>query len=182
MKLIRSGVFETNSSSAHSLAYKNEDVLRGVYESNGIKDFKDERYRLTEIPEKYKNYVLQPSFDEYGWGYDELDTPNEKLSYILTNEYEGVNSLQKVYNGKFFVTIVKWLQEYGLGVSIKELQLDEWGYTDGYIDHESKFVIPKDIFNDKEDLITYLFNDDIVVYIENDNEECMEWLKKSNKK
>lgn len=58
MKLIRNGVFETNSSSAHSLAYKNEDVLRGVYESNGVKDFKDGRYRLTEIPEKYKNYVL----------------------------------------------------------------------------------------------------------------------------
>ena len=178
MKLIRNGVFETNSSSAHSLAYKNEVVLRGVYESNGITDFKDGRYRLTEIPEKYKNYVLQPSFDEYGWGYDELDTPDEKLSYILTNEYEGGTSLQKVYNGKFFVTIVKWLQEFGINVSIKDLQLDEWGYVDGYIDHESKFVVTKDIFHDKEDLITYLFNDDIVVYIENDNEECKQWLKK----
>lgn len=182
MKLIRNGVFETNSSSAHSLAYKNEDVLRGVYESNGVKDFKDGRYRLTEIPEKYKNYVLYPRFDEYGWGYDVLDTPDEKLSYILTNEYEGVTSLQKVYNGKFFVMVVKWLQEFGISVSIKELQLDDYGYVDGYIDHESKFVIPKDIFKDKEDLITYLFNDDIVVYIENDNEECMKWLKKSNKK
>lgn len=90
--------------------------------------------------------------------------------------------MQKVYNGKFFVTIVKWLQEFGINVSIKELQLDDYGYVDGYIDHESKFVIPKDIFKDKEDLITYLFNDDIVVYIENDNEECMKWLKKSNKK
>lgn len=48
-------------------------------------------------------------------------------------------------------------------------------YEQGYIDHQSYGMISESLFKTKEDLITYLFNDNLIVYIENDNDEYQEW-------
>lgn len=74
MKLIRSGVFETNSSSAHSLAYGTSKVVRGA--GYGLPpnetDFSNPLYHLTEVPEYYKGETLIAQLDDFGWGYEQL--------------------------------------------------------------------------------------------------------------
>ena len=118
MKLIRSGVFETNSSSAHSLAYGTSKVVRGA--GYGLPpnetDFSNPLYHLTEVPEYYKGETLIAQLDDFGWGYEQ-----------------------------------------------------------GYIDHQSYGMISESLFKTKEDLITYLFNDNLVIYIESDNDDYQEW-------
>lgn len=56
---IRQGTFETNSSSVHSIAIRGESLLASREE-----------------------VIIK--FGEYGWGYEELRTPSEKASYVLT--------------------------------------------------------------------------------------------------
>ena len=46
---------------------------------------------------------------------------------------------------------------------------------DWYIDHQSEYIINPSLFKTKQDLITYLFNDDLIIHIENDNEEYQQW-------
>jgi len=56
--------------------------------------------------------------------------------------------------------------------------LEEYGDSsevDAYVDHQSWNVVTKDMFQTKEDLLTYLFNNDITIHIENDNDEYQEW-------
>ena len=55
MKLVRNGVFETNSSSAHSLAYGTEYILRGSrwYQPTEEHDFSNPMYRLDAVPDHY---------------------------------------------------------------------------------------------------------------------------------
>lgn len=85
MKLIRNMVFETNSSSAHSLSYKTSNILRGNdWNTPDVTDFSDSPYYLKEIPMKYKDYPLYEELGEYGWYGDDLTTPQEKFSYLLT--------------------------------------------------------------------------------------------------
>ena len=174
MKLIRHGVFETNSSSAHSLAYTNKVLRDYEYKINPSECLKDSRFRLTEMPEDYKHYKYMPLyFDDYGWSGKCLTSPANKLSYLLTSVYE-YKTWGEMLEDTFFNQIVQWLTELNIDLEYEYPGDDE--RIDGYIDHQSYDVVCKQMFNSKEDLLTYLFNDDIVVYIENDNDEFQEWV------
>nr|DAE86394.1 MAG TPA: hypothetical protein [Caudoviricetes sp.] len=170
MRLVRNNLFETNSSSAHSLAFGTSKIIRGA--GWGIPedetDFSNPLYHLYEIPSCYQGYTLHEWLGEYGWGYDVLSTPQEKFSYLITGIWQrnGGFSLEK---SMFYTEIKHWLTE--LGIPVIESSADE----EGYIDHESTHLVNPSLFKTKEDLITYLFNDNIVIYIENDNDEYQEW-------
>lgn len=167
MKLIRNGVFETNSSSAHSLAYGTSKIIRGG--SWGMPpdetDLSNPMYRLDEVPEWYRGETLYEWLGEYGWNGDPLSTPQEKFSYLLTQMADTSEELHKS-------------TEYE---AIKEMMDDischiiECNNQDGYVDHQSYGTVKPSMFKSKKDLITYLFNDNIIVYIENDNDEYQEW-------
>lgn len=169
MQLVRNNVFETNSSSAHSLAFGTSKIIRGA--GWGIPedetDFSNPLYHLYEIPSCYQGYELYEWLGEYGWGYDVLSTPQEKFSYLITDIYQRNNG--GLSNSLFYIEIKHWLSE--LGIQVIESSADE----EGYIDHESIHLVNPSLFKTKEDLITYLFNDNIVIYIENDNDEYQEW-------
>lgn len=169
MKLIRNGVFETNSSSAHSLAYGTSKIIRGG--GWGLPpdetDFSNPLYHLSEVPEKYRGISLSASVDEYGWSGRDLRSPQQKFSYLLTSINDR---LAIVLNHPFYAQIKEWLFE--LGINIHEYESE---YDEGYIDHQSHGVITESLFKTKEDLITYLFNDNLVIYIENDNSDYQEW-------
>lgn len=168
MKLIRNGVFETNSSSAHSLAYGTSKIIRGG--SWGMPpdetDFSNPLYRLDTVPEKYKGYRFYEWLGEYGWGYDELCTPQQKFSYLLTQIADTSEELHKATEYYILKEIMG-----NIGLNIELSDEDE----EGYIDHQSYGVVDMSLFKTKEDLITYLFNDNIVIHIENDNDEYQEW-------
>ena len=169
MKFVRNNVFETNSSSAHSLAFGTSKIIRGNGYGTGEdeNDFSNPLYHLYEIPSCYQGCTLYEWLGEYGWGYDVLSTPQEKFSYLITGIYERNN--YDLSASLFYIEIKHWLKE--LGISVVEAREDE----EGYIDHESTWLVNPSLFKTKEDLITYLFNDNIVIYIENDNDEYQEW-------
>lgn len=171
MKLIRNMVFETNSSSAHSLSYKTSNILRGNdWNTPDVTDFSDSPYYLKEIPMKYKDYPLYEELGEYGWYGDDLTTPQEKFSYLLTGLGEDIESVRE---HPFYKQLEEWLDDLGVNFDKNEY-IDSYGWN-GYIDHQSEYIVNPNLFKTKQDLITYLFNDDLIIHIENDNEEYQAW-------
>lgn len=167
MKLIRNGVFETNSSSAHSLAYGTEYILRGSrwYQPTMEHDFSNPMYRLDEVPDEYKSYTFYEWLGEFGWNGRPLCTPQEKFSYLLT---QIADTSEELHESTEYETIKELMDEIGCHIISCDNQ-------DGYVDHESYGIVKPSLFKSKKDLITYLFNDNIRVYIENDNSEYQEW-------
>lgn len=167
MKLVRNGVFETNSSSAHSLAYGTDYILRGSrwYQPTKERDFSNPMYRLDKVPDHYKGYTFYEWLGEYGWGYNVLTTPQEKFSYLLT---QMADTSEELHESTDYETIKEMVEDIGC-------EIIRCNDQDGYVDHESYGIVNPSLFKSKKDLITYLFNDNIIVYIENDNDEYQEW-------
>lgn len=164
MKNIRKAVFETNSSSMHSLAI----------------DGKDEVNR----PRQVRGY-----FGEYGWGYETLTTCDERLSYVLTalaqlsdaDEYklETQEARQRLETFNRFQWLNEMVQDYTGNVIVMEYESGGW-YPFGYIDHQSwnyaeTYPEPLEAFwsNEKQDFQTkmrdFIFNDKYTIIIDNDN-------------
>ena len=128
MILTRGNVFETNSSSAHSLAFGTSKIIRGAgwgMPEDEI-DFSNPLYHLYEIPNCYKGCTLYEWLGEYCWGYDVLSTPQEKFSYLITGIYQRNN--YDLSASLFYIEIKHWLSE--LGIPVIESSADEEGYTD----------------------------------------------------
>lgn len=176
MRLVRNGVFETNSSSAHSLAYKNTVLRDYDYKPSEDLCFATKELHLTKKPKEYEMYSYMPMyFDEYGWGFDVLYSPAEKLSYLMSSVYQ-YKTWGVIKEDPFFKQVIQWLSELGIVVELPE-EYGESSEVDAYVDHQSWNVVTKDMFQTKEDLLTYLFNNDIVIYIENDNSDVMQnWV------
>lgn len=168
MKLIRNGVFETNSSSAHSLAYGTGKIIRGG--GWGLPpdetDFSNPMYCLDEVPDKYKGYTFYEWLGEYGWDDKTLYSPQQKFSYLLT---QIAKTSEELHESTEYYVLKEMMDNIGL--NIEPSDEDE----EGYIDHQSYGIVDMSLFKTKEDLITYLFNDNIAIHIENDNDEYQEW-------
>jgi len=101
---------------------------------------------------------IEVSFGEFGWGYETLRSPLEKLSYIVTEYSDNDSMLDLVKEAVMDYT--------GAELIIKECD-DEW-YEKGYIDHGSKGMITEYI-SDKQSIIDIVFNDKNTIIIDNDN-------------
>ena len=176
MKLIRNGVFETNSSSAHSLAYKNTVLRDYNYKPKDDLCFATKELHITKKPKEYEMYSYMPLyFDEYGWGFDVLSSPAEKLSYLMSSVYQ-YKTWGVIKEDPFFKQVIQWLNELDIIVNLPE-QYGDSSEVDAEINHQSYDVVTKDMFKTKYDLLTYLFNNDIVIHIENDNSnEMQSWV------
>nr|DAK10822.1 MAG TPA: hypothetical protein [Caudoviricetes sp.] len=176
MKLIRNGVFETNSSSAHSLAYKNTVLRDYNYKPKDDLCFAIKELHITKKPKEYEMYSYMPLyFDEYGWGFDVLSSPAEKLSYLMSSVYQ-YKTWGVIKEDPFFKQVIQWLNELDIIVNLPE-EYGDSSEVDAEINHQSYDVVTKDMFKTKYDLLTYLFNNDIVIHIENDNsDEMQSWV------
>jgi len=184
MKQVRNSVFETNSSSTHSLVISGKDEYD---------------YEISAVLE----------YGEYGWGYDVLMTPTAKAEYILTlvqyqdsvrqefpdfiyypqdkslmEEYKKKNKDRDeevwniVRNHKYSRWILEALGEMSNVSHILVRGSDEY-YSMGYIDHQS--LEPDILF--KEGIILFdmnekdfkntvkeiVFNTSYIIYVDNDN-------------
>lgn len=139
MKKIRNNVFETNSSSTHSLSIKLGESLENF------------NIPLNNIG------VIEANFGEYGWGYDILDTQEAKLSYLLTmvamTELGSdiiktkISARDRFINTDGFQKLNNFAKQHCNGISdsiCSQLAKDAWhqnsGFKleiDGYIDHQS---------------------------------------------
>ena len=111
---VRRNVFETNSSSMHSLSI----AKRGITE-------------YLHVDECTNKVVTE--FSEFGWGYDEYNDPETKLSYLVTMIGESRNcySIEEIYETNDFKKIndVVSARCECDGIEIKNVN--------GYIDHQS---------------------------------------------
>lgn len=153
---IRRGVFETNSSSSHSISITGKD-------DNTVERLK----------ERYNGKQICIALGQYGWGYDVLKTFEERLSYIITmivsyNElsYTDSTNVEEIYALDEFKEVAEILKEK-LGCNY--IVIEENTISDCYVDHQSCYSLHD--FLDKFGLTLedYLFNDKYFVIIDNDN-------------
>lgn len=150
-KIIRKGVFESNSSSTHAIAIcKDSDIL---------------------IPAE-----LYFGFGEHGWENETLHTPEEKANYLHT----AIACIYKRKGYTDIINhIFSVLLAYDCEATFETPKWDEWngdGYLDmcqGYIDHYSDGelgdFVKKVLKNDKL-LYNYLFSEKSFVVKGNDND------------
>lgn len=148
MKAIRSNVFETNSSSVHSLS-----IVDSAYGIN--------------LPR-----YLKLDHEEYEWGYSKLRTPEEKFNYLIalvasnygfTGYYDDDNiSSEEFFNLEDVKRIIESVESKGVPILYAE------NYTEfGHVDHQS--VVPLDDFLCGIEIEEFIFNTKYEVIIDNDN-------------
>ena len=154
MMKIRKGMFETNSSSTHTIVVADRNC-----EPGNLVDFR---------------------IGEFGWEFERLDTIDEKASYLYTMacELTGRDVYQDLYE-----VLVKYGVECSCSVPAKFTKNSCGEYLDnGYVDHASdgdakEFV--ERMLNHEHALIKYLFSDESFVVTGNDNcyDEEREWME-----
>ena len=141
---IRKHMFETNSSSSHTLIISNDGNVRKQPFEN-------------EVTESGV-FELLPN-GEYGWGYDSYNDVLSKLDYLAIY-CRDVPELWETAKAKI-------LAYSGVDVVLLD------GGKHGYIDHQSAYGEDLGLANivrsDDTQLIDWLFNDDSSVIISNDN-------------
>lgn len=145
MKQIRTGVFETNSSSTHAICISKDT----------------DKSKIT-LPKK----VLVCA-GEFGWGFDKFNDLENKISYLIT-AIQYMDDPQ-MYESKLEAFLDNLEIEHGL---------DRVTCLSGnwYIDHQSIDTaqeLVEELFDNEDLLFNYLFDDDSVLLIGNDNNDTI---------
>lgn len=173
MKVVRSGVFETNSSSSHSLS---------IGKRGSLSPFR--------MPVNNDGYV-EVDFGDFGWGYEKLESQLEKLSYLLTMvamtetrfkvDHADVDIFELFAQTDGFQKLNAFVCKYCEGIALENISLEirqsvdeAFHYIDydGYIDHQSceNYGSLEDFLNNYGlSIDEIILNDDISIIIDNDN-------------
>lgn len=156
MKQIRQGVFETNSSSTHSVTIYNAE----------------DKY-------VYPKYLPAIEFGEYGWEQNLYPDYTDKLSYVITmigskHELGGLSdesAKEEFLNCLHFLWLQDMVKEV-CGVELAVKFLDGWNPL-GYIDHQSEDTLDA-FWSDEEDefkskMKEFIFNEKYAFETDNDN-------------
>lgn len=157
MLQIRKNVFETNSSSTHSLVISKKD-----------------RHYDYSLPVDSEG-VLTIRFGEFGWGPELLIEPIEKLSYLITDRNRIDWDWENPPSWKEFEKIINEdenIQEIISAVKdccpeVKEVTFEECdSYSPlGYIDHQSMGTSYEKDLSIEE----IIFSNKVIIMIDNDN-------------
>lgn len=136
---IRHGVFETNSSSIHTIT-----IMKKAKQS---------------IPDE-----IYASLQYYGWEFEVYDDPNSKISYLITAIYYIDNNIEEKIS-----LLRSYLNEINVKLNFdsSEAEKYEGEYYIDHGDNLGGFI--KDILNDKNLLYAYLFSESSKVKTGNDN-------------
>lgn len=182
----RKNIFETNSSSTHSVCLTN---AANKYNWNELDEYVSSEDKRLHI-----------KFGEFGWGYDEYEDAYNKLSYLLTMilelrkasfGQEGIKTLDEFYSLDEFILVESIVLEHTsdcLGIVIDDSELKFIPYGDdnidinnstrgyvshnGYIDHQSyeDYTSLCDFLEQWETSIEdFIFNESVRLVISNDN-------------
>lgn len=152
MILQRIGVFETNSSSCHSMAYVahlrlNESKNQTITQQFGVLGFTP----------MFNDQSWEVHFEDYTWKEQTLSTPQDKLWFLLMEIYSE-SLVDEVFGDPFYLHIKQWLSDIGI-------YLEEIGYDKDDIVESvpTNGVVKQEMFETKEDLYKYLFDNNIVI-------------------
>ena len=161
-KKTRQSVFETNSSSIHSLSVRNADS------SDAIRKYMQENGKTLNI-----------KGDSFGWEFETYDTPDKKLSYIYTlacsygwDEYLTMREfMREALQNVGFEPIFEGMRERKYSADgdsfVEPIQRNSW---DVCIDHaECLKNFAEKIFSDKNLLLSFIFNEGSFILTGNDN-------------
>jgi len=139
-KQTRKSVFETNSSSVHTIT-----ISKKGYDKSMILE------------------VLVFSFGEFGWEVDKLTSVYEKASYLYT-------ALNNVEDRDEKIEFIKnTLKSVGCTAAFAEKKETDSYFANGYIDHDEELNVFIDaVFENENTLLNYLFGDGCI-YTYNDN-------------
>lgn len=155
MKLIRTGVFETNSSSCHSMAIVGR-LQKKTPRDATITDIYGE---LGYTP-MFDNVVWNVKFEDYLWKQQQLCNSQEKLWFLLSYIYSEYN-FDSIFVDEFYKKVKRWLSD--IGITLKEPDYSEY---EDYVDEVlSQNIFQEDMFQASKDLYKYLFDDGLIVDI-----------------
>lgn len=155
MRLVRTGVFETNSSSSHSLAYVARLQLNKPKETQTI----TQQFGSLGFTPMFNDQSWEVVFKDYLRTKQTLSTPQDKLWFLLSEIYSNCY-LPVVYHNDFYLQVKQWLQN--IGIYLEEIGYDKYDLVD---DIPSNDVVTKDMFKTADDLYEYLFDNNIVIDI-----------------
>ena len=155
MILKRVGVFETNSSSCHSMAIVGR-LQKKTQKDATIIDIHGE---LGYTP-MFDDVVWTVKFDDYLWKEQQLCNPEEKLWFLLSYVYSEYN-FDSIFADEFYKKIKRWLSD--IGITLKEPDYSEY---DNYIEEVlSQDILTMRMFQEPKDLYEYLFDDSLIIDI-----------------
>lgn len=140
---IRRGVFETNSSSTHSICITKNTFLD---RSAGYVEFE---------------------FGEFGWETRKLRSVDQKASYLYTaavsfDQYGKTNYIEK---------IKRILDKNDIGYEFFKRD-ESYTFGNGYVDHSGDLnIFLEDVCNDEGKLLRYLFSSESFILTGNDNND-----------
>lgn len=167
---IRRNVFETNSSSSHSVSYSARQQAEI--------DFAELRAQFAP------NGIVKAKFGEFGWGENCLCSFDEKLSYVITEmaydggvECDSAETFKQSEKFQWLAALIKETLDAELDIVSKmecnykgEMELDT-----GYIDHQSIGMLANEDYwghtetEFKANMRRLLFDDAVNIIIDNDN-------------
>lgn len=154
---VRRGVFETNSSSTHSIAVQ-QDGLR------------NDRLSSWGNPPEIHVYP-----DEFGWEVQSYYDAQTKVSYLYTYlanrqwaDNDHVEDYQVSYDTPDFQRLTRLIQQQCGDFPVVYETMD--GYrAHGYIDHQSYETV-QDLWEESDEyILDFLFNPNSVLHTDNDN-------------
>lgn len=153
MILKRVGVFETNSSSCHSMAYVARLQLATQAQTQTI----TQQFGVLGFTPMFNDQSWEVHFTDYVWKEQALSTPQDKLWFLLMEIYSE-SLVDEVFGDPFYLHIKQWLQDIGI-------YLEEIGYDiDDIVESvPTNGVVKQEMFETKEDLYKYLFDNNIVI-------------------
>lgn len=172
MRQIRKGVFETNSSSSHSIAvkkdkgpYSYEEIVNSVF-PRGIPDDWDGVIRIDGYEDMY-----------FGWGWDVLKTFWAKARFALASYFGiygwyGERSEEDSRESSYPPEVKEataLLKELIPGFERLEFVSEDAYFRYGEVDHQSRGLLPAFISKKGITLREFLLNREYVVFIDNDN-------------
>lgn len=152
---IRNSVFETNSSSTHSVS-----IAEGTDAD------------LTDTIKPNENGEIVLTTDEYGWEVAAYSHVIDRLSYATTYAMQTARSYEETgivynFNHPNILLLIDTVKEHTGATSVKIAK--EAGYREyGYIDHQSE-KRAAEIFKNKKKLEHFLFNPESEFSTNNDN-------------
>jgi hypothetical protein len=147
MQKIRKGVFETNSSSTHSIC-----IESGSYVAD-------------KIPLKDGVCKIYPG--EFGWEVEDYSDAATKASYCLVYAIGSEYDKDEPVNQN--LDMLKSVLKEVTGAKDVEFVLNVNGYNKwGYIDHQSSDVC-SEAFTSREKLKDFIFNPESILHTDNDN-------------
>lgn len=153
MILKRVGVFETNSSSCHSMAYVARLQLARPSQTQTI----TQQFGTLGFTPMFNDQSWEVHFTDYVWKEQVLSTPQDKLWFLLMEIYSE-SLVDEVFGDPFYLHIKQWLSDIGI-------YLEEIGYDiDDIVESvPTNGVVKQEMFETKEDLYKYLFDSNIVI-------------------